>query len=216
MDNIGENRLGGEEIIDDSDHEKGRFLLQERLQHDICYDPKRGGATFLYRGGSGDKVGVTMEPGGNRLSVEATDTYNHDYGYESQLIDGFLYQDAALKAVTWEDELIRSPLMPHFNFLVDLSMKYFTEQGKSIQGMVGNWVSRRDDRQPSVNWNIYKKGLSEGLSSQEAALITPTGKAAGRHGFTEAVVTLHEPDPEDPLARSIVSVQFTKPNLIAE
>jgi hypothetical protein len=68
----------------------------------------------------------------------------------------------------------------------------------------------------STNLTVYKKCLAEGLSQQEAALTTPTGKWASAMGFDKAVILIEsedhvevdfvkelppaEPEPEDEFA----------------
>jgi hypothetical protein len=63
-----------------------------------------------------------------------------------------------------------------FNSLISRT----TREGVELQGIRGAWISGTD----SVNFMQYRAGISGGLSPEQAALNTWTGKLAQQHGFT--------------------------------
>jgi hypothetical protein len=66
-------------------------------------------------------------------------------------------------------------------------MEYFHKQSKPVTAMFGGWGEIHNGQQ-NVNWLTYQEGLKKGLTPEQAALLTPTGKAASRYGMTDVRV----------------------------
>ena len=54
------------------------------------------------------------------------------------------------------------------------------QEGVNLQGIRGAWIGGTD----SVNFAQYRAGISAGLTPEQAALNTWTGKLSKQHGFT--------------------------------
>ena len=65
-------------------------------------------------------------------------------------------------------------------------------KGKKVQFIEGNWMKSKKFKHLEngccINFNIYKKGKIAGLTSQEAALATPTGKWSAELGFNKVAI----------------------------
>lgn len=70
------------------------------------------------------------------------------------------------------------------------AFKHFEDSGLNVTKFVARWVKSEGDF-GSLNWDQYKEGVAKGLSPQEAAKSTWTGKVLAECGFDE-VEELHE------------------------
>ncbi len=116
--------------------------------------------------------------------------YNFDVSYGASCTfnahldeDGILSMDAYLVKFKGEEQT-RHPYMPHFNKLFSAALNYYSRQGRPVKGVYGSWLPSNNDN-VQINYLVYENGLHAGLTPQEAALLTPTGKVASKYGFTK-------------------------------
>lgn len=125
-----------------------------------------------------------------------------------------LFANTVLRTTDAEGNVIKYPGMPSLTELFDVSVNFFTMQGYEIKAIEGAWdkhpykVGPHKKPIPSTNYDLYHKAKDQGKSPKEAALETPTGKAAASLGFTEPKI-IH-----DNFAG--VGVLFYKPDTLNE
>lgn len=129
-----------------------------------------------------------------------------DFYFHAQLDrDKILYLDVELtrmKSGVWR----RDPLFPHFSDLVHIALNYFHTGGKDTLGIMGAWSPKHFTNNRNVNYDTFVDGLRNGLSMEQAALRTPTGRVASTLGYKHPV----ECPPPPGVARSGFDFVFHK------
>jgi len=144
----------------------------------------------------------------NELSIATRG--GREFSYNSVLNeDGSLEIMVNLIAISEDGQQRRSVLMPNYTSLVDHTFDYFERQGRQILEIRDGWNATWKGK-PNSNWQAYLQGISDGLSPEQAARMTPTGKVVGRHGFTEVSVILQEEELENDQEEGGLAV-FTRP-----
>ena len=191
MENSSSDGFDKKVVIGDRDQESARLHFEEPLEKDAYYDTAKG---YVKKGYTAISSGehITLSLAEDDFSVTAG---VNDYYYRASLQEGVLHLDVRLLKPAEDGTIQRSPLMPHFANLVDHTFNYFAQQNKGIQEMYGGWGPTHGGML-NTNWEVFQRGINSGLSLNEAALLTPTGKSAARHGYTDVKVTLVDPNPE--------------------
>ena len=80
---------------------------------------------------------------------------------------------------------VRSDLK--YSELAAAAVEWFASQGNPVKRWPSEW-SYMQPGEMSTNLQVYKSGLAQGLSEEDAARATPEGRVAAKHGFTDVLV----------------------------
>lgn len=94
--------------------------------------------------------------------------------------NGYLEIDAYIQ----NNQGKRHPLMPHLSELIPLALEYFAKRGQKVYVIAGIWDKPSKNNPLATNYQIYHRALADGLSPEEAAFETATGKVVKKCGFT--------------------------------
>lgn len=96
-----------------------------------------------------------------------------------------------------DQDFVRSSNLPHMSELIGVMLSYYESLGVEPNGIYGTWSPNVDEGpQEMLNTNLlaFNAGLQEGMSAEEAAFSTPTGKSVQKFGYNKADVQLQELD----------------------
>ena len=150
--------------------------------------------------GSGKRVHGIFEDIGAKTAIRIDDNEDEGFALHADVNGDTLKFSLYTRKINGE----RHPDFFAKNF-VAFALNYFEEQGHQINRIEANWTHQDDGIWPSDNLDEYFKNRREGMSKEEAARNTWSGRTYTGLGFTEIEDYYEEEEGEE------VKVIFRKP-----
>jgi hypothetical protein len=123
---------------------------------------------------------------GRWVKEDGRDVWHEEYWARFEVVNGNLRVSVRTSRTTEAGVLERSPSL-RYDEQARAAIDWFASQGNPVERWPTEWSFMKPGEM-STNLKVFKEGLAQGLSEEDAARLTPTGKLAIAHGFTEVLV----------------------------